>query len=63
MLKVKKCLEADEVQLLYYYFLNAYFLYNVIFSRKKLTCVYGVGGARSLSGSQGGGSLKKFENP
>ena len=43
--------------------LNAYFLYNVVFSRKKLTCIYGVGGARSLSGSQGGVSLKKFEKP
>ena len=47
-----KCLQADEVELVYYIivFLNTYFVYNtVVFtSKKKLTCVYGVGGARSL---------------
>ena len=36
----KKCLDADEVQLLYHYFLNAYFLYNVVFLHEKSSLVY-----------------------
>ena len=36
----QKCLDADEVQLLYHYCLNAYFLYNVVFFHEKSSLVY-----------------------
>jgi len=40
----QKCLEVDEVQLLYHYFLNADFLYNVgFFTKKAHLCLWGRG--------------------
>ena len=33
----------------------------LLFSLRKSACLYGVGGTRSLSGCQGGSSLKMFE--